>query len=79
MIEKNTQAELKAHLIESQPDFRRLTDEHAVLKAQLDAIESREHVTLEDEVEESRLKKLKLKLKDEMSEFMARHATHQPA
>lgn len=79
MIEKNTQAELKAHLIESQPDFRRLADEHAVLKAQLDAIESRGHVTLEDEVEESRLKKLKLKLKDEMSEFMARHATHQPA
>jgi uncharacterized protein YdcH (DUF465 family) len=77
-MEKNTQAELKAHLMETEPDFRRLANEHAVLKAQLEAIESREHVTLEDEVEESRLKKLKLKLKDEMSEFMARH-THQPA
>ena len=78
-MEKNTQAELKAHLIETEPEFRRLADEHAAYKAQLDAIESKEHVTLEDEVEESRLKKLKLKLKDQMTEFMARHATHQVA
>ena len=78
-MEKNTQAELRAHLIETEPEFRRLANEHAVLKAQLEAIESKGHVTLDDEVEESRLKKLKLKLKDEMSEFMARHATHQPA
>ena len=78
-MEKNAQSELRAHLIETEPEFRRLTDEHAVLKAQVEAIEARDHVTLEDEVEESRLKKLKLKLKDEMSEFMARHATHQPA
>ena len=78
-MEKNAQAELKAHLIETEPEFRRLANEHAVLKAQLEAIESKEHVTLDDEVEESRLKKLKLRLKDQMSELMARHGTHQPA
>ena len=79
-MEKNSQAELRAHLIETEPEFRRLANEHAVLKAQVEAIESREHLCLEDEVEESRLKKLKLKLKDEMSEFMARHsAEHQAA
>ena len=78
-MELNTQAELRAHLIETEPEFRRLANEHAVLKAQLEAIESKGHVTLDDEVEESRLKKLKLRLKDQMSEFMARHATHQPA
>ena len=50
-----------------------------MLKAQVEAIESREHLSLEDEIEESRLKKLKLKLKDEMSEFMAQHASHQAA
>ena len=49
------------------------------LKAQLEAIESKGHVTLDDEVEESRLKKLKLRLKDQMGEFLARHATHQVA
>lgn len=75
---ENTQAELRAHLIENEPEFRLLTDEHAVLKAQLEAIEAKGHVTLEDEVEESRLKKLKLKLKDQMTDFMARHS-HQPA
>ena len=77
-MELNTQAELRAHLIEKEPEFRLLADEHAVLKAQLEAIEAKEHFTLEDEVEESRLKKLKLKLKDQMTDFMARH-THQPA
>ena len=75
---ENTQAELRAHLIENEPEFRLLTDEHAALKAQLEAIEAKGHVTLEDEVEESRLKKLKLKLKDQMTDFMARHS-HQPA
>ena len=78
-MEKNTQEELKAHLIETEPEFRLLANEHAVLKAQLDAIEAKEHVNLEDEVEESRLKKLKLRVKDQMSEFMAQHATHQAA
>jgi len=78
-MEKNTQAELRAHLIETEPEFRRLADEHAALKAQLEAIESRGHVTLEDEVEESRLKKLKLRLKDQMSDFLAQHGTHQVA
>ena len=73
---ENTQAELKAHLIETEPEFRRLANEHAVLKAQVEAIETKEHLTLEDEVEESRLKKLKLRLKDQMSEFMAQHGSH---
>jgi len=78
-MEKNTQAELKAHLMETEPEFRRLANEHAMLKAQLEAIESKEHLTLDDEVEESRLKKLKLRLKDQMSEFMAQHGAHQAA
>ncbi len=77
-MEMNTQAELRAHLIATEPEFRLLANEHAVLKTQLEAIEAKEHVTLDDEVEESRLKKLKLKLKDQMTDFMARH-THQPA
>ena len=47
-MEKNTQAELRAHLIETEPEFRRLTNEHAVLKARVEAIEAREHVSLED-------------------------------
>jgi uncharacterized protein len=78
-MEKNTQEELKAHLMETEPDFRRLADEHAAYKRQLDAIESKSPLTLDDEVEEQRLKKLKLKLKDQMIEFMSRYAPHQVA
>ena len=78
-METNTQEELKAHLMDTEPEFRRLADEHAMLKAQLEAIEAKAGFTLEDEVEESRLKKLKLKLKDQMSALIAQHATHQAA
>ena len=78
-MEKNTQEELKAHLMETEPEFRRLADEHAAYKRLLDAIESKGHLTLDDEAEENRLKKLKLRLKDQMIEFMARYAPHQVA
>jgi uncharacterized protein YdcH (DUF465 family) len=79
LMEKSTQEELKAHLMETEPEFRRLADEHAAYKRQLDAIESKGHLTLDDEAEENRLKKLKLKLKDQMIEFMARYSPRQVA
>ena len=42
-------------------------------------IEAKEHLTLEDEAEEIRLKKQKLRLKDEMNALMARHRAQQVA
>jgi len=49
------------------------------LKHQIEEIESKPHVTGEDELEEQRLKKLKLHVKDEMNEILAsaRHAVAQ--
>ena len=75
-MEKNTQEELKAHLMETEPEFRRLADEHAAYKQQLDVIESKVDFSLDDETEEHRLKKLKLRLKDQMTEFLSRYAPH---
>lgn len=69
--------ELKAHLLSTNEQFRSLAEQHAHLKHQIEAIESKPHVTGEDELEEQRLKKLKLSLKDQMNGLLAsyKHAS----
>lgn len=63
--------ELKAHLLATNSEFRTLVEQHARLKHEIEAIESKPHVTGDDEIEEHRLKKLKLQLKDQMNSMMA--------
>ena len=67
------QEELKAHLMATNEEFRTLAAKHAEFKRQVDAIEQKARLTPEDEMEENRLKKLKLRVKDQMNEIMARH------
>jgi len=71
------QEELKAHLMTTDEEFRALAAQHAELKRQVDAIEAKAHVTPEDEIEEHRLKKLKLRAKDQMNQIMARYKAQQ--
>jgi uncharacterized protein len=71
------QEELKAHLMATSEEFRTLAAQHAELKRQVDVIESKPHVTPKDELEENRLKKLKLRVKDQMNELMARYKAQQ--
>lgn len=79
-METNTnQDELRAHLMATDESFRRLAEEHADLHHKIDALESKSHLTDEDEAEEHRLKKLKLSLKDQMTEIMSRYKTQQVA
>lgn len=71
-MENHTQEEdAKAHLLTTSEQFRNLCEQHALLKKQIEAIESKPHVTGADEIEEQRLKKLKLQLKDQMNEMLA--------
>ncbi len=73
-MENHTQdEELKAHLLATNEEFRTLAEQHAQLKHQVETIESKSHVTEEDELEEQRLKKLKLHVKDEMLEILEHH------
>ena len=65
--------ELRAHLMATSEEFRQLASQHAELDRQLDAIEAKAHVTEADEVEEHRIKKQKLRLKDQMNEIVARY------
>jgi uncharacterized protein len=72
-MENHTQEEdLKAHLLATNEQFRTLAGQHAQLKQKIEEIESRPHVTPSDELEEQRLKKLKLRLKDQMNQIVAR-------
>lgn len=73
-MEKNTQdEEIKAHLLNTDEHFRSLCEQHAQLKHQVEAIEAKPHVTEADELEEQRLKKLKLHVKDEINDIIASH------
>ena len=71
--------ELKAHLMATDQQFRDLAEEHSQFHKELEMIEAKEHLTLDDEAEEIRLKKQKLRLKDEMNAIVARYRTQQVA
>ena len=76
---EQSQTELKAHLMATSEEFRQLAAQHAEYDRLLDAIEAKPHVTPEDEVEEHRIKKLKLRVKDQMNEVMARYKSEKVA
>jgi uncharacterized protein YdcH (DUF465 family) len=78
-MERNALEELKAHLMATNEEFRRLAEEHSELKKQLVAIESLPHLSYEQELEETRLKKRKLRLKDQMEAMMSQYRSQQVA
>lgn len=71
--------ELKAHLTETDEHFRSLVAQHALFERRLDEIKSKSPLSPQDEQEEMRLKKQKLRIKDEMISIINRHRAEQPA
>lgn len=78
-MEKFTQEALKEYLIEHNEEFRALAEKHAEYKRMIEAIESKPHLTPEDELEEHRLKKLKLHVKDQMHQILSRYRASEVA
>ena len=72
-MENNSQDELKAHLMATSEEFRALTGQHAQYHKRLEELEAKHHLTDEEQVEEVRLKKQKLRLKDQMNAILARY------
>jgi uncharacterized protein YdcH (DUF465 family) len=70
-MEPNAKEDLKAHLIATNEEYRKLSGQHSEFARKLDALESRPYLTEEEQLEETRLKKLKLRLKDQMEAIVA--------
>ncbi len=75
----NIQDDFKAHLMETNEEFRRLAEQHREYGQKLEALNSRQYLTPEEQVEEVRLKKIKLRLKDQMEGMLSRFRAQQVA
>lgn len=73
MENQTAEEELIAHLSSTDRQFQALTQQHAHLKQRIQTIETKAHVTGTDEIEEQRLKKLKLQAKDQMTQILSLH------
>ena len=60
-------------------EFRHLAERHSEYAVQLDALEALPHLTDQEQLEEVRLKKLKLRIKDQMEAMMKQYKAQQVA
>ncbi len=65
--------EVRELLLASDPEFQRLASEHSRYETQLEQLTKQPYLNSEDLILEIKLKKLKLRVKDEMERFISRH------
>jgi uncharacterized protein YdcH (DUF465 family) len=61
---------IREQLMASSTEFQRLREEHTRLSLQLEQLASKHFLSEEEQVEEVRLKKLKLRVKDQMESLV---------
>ena len=59
-------AAIRTQLMANNPEYQQLSERHAQYAALLDQLTSKRYLTTQEQIEEIRLKKLKLRVKDEM-------------
>ena len=69
-------ASLHEELFASHEEFRRLAQEHKQYAERLDSLIQKKYLNEDEKVEEVRLKKLKLRLKDQMEIIEQQHRRH---
>ena len=60
---------VREELLASNDEFRRLSQEHSQYSQRLDGLTQKRFLSEDEKIEEVRLKKLKLRLKDEMEKL----------
>jgi uncharacterized protein len=78
-MDRNAQEELKAHLMQTDEDFRHLVNQHSDYAHKLEELSSRPHLSDQEQIEEVRLKKLKLNAKDQIEMRLSRYRTQHVA
>jgi len=64
---------VREQLLASHDEFRRLAQEHAQYSQRLDLLTEKRYLSEDEKVEEVRLKKLKLRIKDQMELIAQKH------
>ena len=73
-------SQVKDHLMASDEAFRRLAQEHTQYSQRLDSLIQKRYLSDDEKLEEVRLKKLKLRTKDQMEQIAYQRSTpHQVA
>ena len=67
--------ELKRQLLQSDEEYRQLATRHHDLDEKIHNLTDRTYLTQPEQLEEVRLKKVKLQLKDQMENILRRHRT----
>jgi uncharacterized protein YdcH (DUF465 family) len=63
---------IRAQLMADNSEYQRLCSEHAHYSAQLDELSAKRFLSDQEQLEEVRIKKMKLRLKDEMEMIVHR-------
>jgi uncharacterized protein YdcH (DUF465 family) len=67
--------QVRDQLLASNEEFRRLADEHSQYAQRLNSLTEKKYLSEEEKLEEVRLKKLKLHLKDQMESLEQKFRT----
>ena len=71
--------ELREQLLNSNSELQRLAQEHSQYERQVQQLTKDPYLSVEDINRLAALKKLKLRVKDEMEQLIARHASAPPS
>lgn len=69
----NSPRQLREQLITSDAEIQRLAEEHLRYEVQLEQLTESPYLSSEDIIQQVTLKKLKLRVKDEMEKLIAHH------
>ncbi len=68
-------AQVRDQLLSSNDEFRRLAQEHSEYQQRLESLIQKKYLSEDEKLEEVRLKKLKLRLKDQMQSLEQKFLT----